>query len=93
MDFPGFDPDKEYMVVDPPSGSRYGFPKVFDFKPSGDPITYDAELEEWFLGNGYPQREIDAGMIKYCRYWTQPRVQPAPVAQPSPTNVVEFPKK
>jgi hypothetical protein len=56
---------KEVMMIDPPSGWKYGFPK---------PLTEDAEGRnlEWLVEQGYPQKEIDAcGKHFYCRYWKQ----------------------
>jgi len=51
------------LIVDPPSGWRYGFPKEM---PQGMTIE---EENQWFLENGYPQKLIDDGMLKYCRMW------------------------
>ena len=53
------------MMIDPPSGWKYGFPKslpkLFD--------TYEEKIE-WLVSEGYPQSEIDAcGDHFYCRYW------------------------
>lgn len=56
--------------IDPPSGWQFGFPKVFNFQASS-PEKHDEELVEWFLANGYPQKMIDQGMHRYCRYWTK----------------------
>ena len=53
------------MIIDPPEGWRYGFPKSFTKRP-------DQTEEEWFLENGYPQKLIDQGMLKYCRVWNEP---------------------
>ena len=61
---------KRILVVDPPSGWQYGFPKEFDFKGSILlPGAYEEALEKWFRDNGYPQKLIDQGMLKHCRYW------------------------
>lgn len=49
------------MLIDPPSGWRYGFPKPY-VNPDNKP------LEDWLLENGYPQFEIDLGMAKHCRF-------------------------
>lgn len=49
------------MIVDPPSGWMYGFPKRVE--------NYDSPNDEWFLANGYPQELIDQGMLQYCRFW------------------------
>jgi hypothetical protein len=53
------------LMVDPPCGWRYGFPK---------PMPAENRLFEsaipWLLENGYPQSEIDAcGDHFYVRYW------------------------
>lgn len=48
---------------DPPSGWRYGFPKIWD--PIQQPKFF-----EWLISEGYPQREIDRlGDHFYCRHW------------------------
>jgi hypothetical protein len=49
-------------MIDPPSGWKYGFPKV---------LPDDVEnVLEWLVSEGYPQFEIDAcGKHFYCRYW------------------------
>lgn len=52
------------LIIDPPSGWRYGFPKEFPRN-----ILSDGQLIKWLLANGYPQKLIDDGMFKYCRYW------------------------
>ena len=49
------------LLIDPPSGWRYGFPKPYD-NPENIP------LEEWLLANGYPQNEIYNHGAKYCRF-------------------------
>ena len=58
---------KMVMMIDPPSGWKYGFPKVL-------PQKFDMweEQRDWLLSEGYPQREIDlCGDHFYCRYWEQ----------------------
>ncbi|MNK40186.1 hypothetical protein D3C87_588260 [compost metagenome] len=67
-------PDHIEMVttyVDPPSGWQFGFPKVYDFKPSGNKEAFEQEQTEWFVTNGYPLEMIKQGMLKYCRYWSK----------------------
>jgi len=51
-------------MIDPPSGWRYGFPKV---------LPDDVEnVLEWLVSEGYPQSEIDVcGRHFYCRYWEE----------------------
>ena len=54
------------LMIDPPSGWKYGFPK---------PIPEDRRKDSlvWLVEQGYPQEEIDAlGEYFYCRYWEQP---------------------
>lgn len=50
------------MYIDPPSGWKYGFPKV---------IPNDVEdINSWLVQNGYPQKEIDScGKHFYYRCW------------------------
>jgi hypothetical protein len=51
------------LMIDPPSGWMYGFPK---------PIPNDQldRVHAWLVENGYPQNEIDArGDHFYSRYW------------------------
>lgn len=56
------------LIIDPPGGWRYGFPKP---APTAiDTIYSDFELNKWLVDNGYPQAEIDKfhGRVPY-RYW------------------------
>ncbi len=49
--------------IDPPSGWRYGFPKVYDG-------SRDGEIYTWLVEQGYPQSEIDSlGTQFYWRSW------------------------
>lgn len=51
------------LYIDPPSGWKYGFPKIFD------PAT-DGQFQEWLIKNGYPQKEIDScGDYFFVRQW------------------------
>ncbi len=45
---------KTVTMIDPPSGWKYGFPKVL-------PQRFDTweEQRAWLVSEGYPQREID----------------------------------
>lgn len=53
------------LMIDPPSGWKYGFPK-----PLPDPKPED--VTSWLVENGYPRNEIDScGDYFYCRYWEQ----------------------
>lgn len=50
-------------IIDPASGWKYGFPKVYD-NPSKLSIT------DWLLENGYPQSELNKeGIAHYVRFW------------------------
>jgi len=40
-------------MIDPPSGWKYGFPKVI-------PKEHQNRTLEWLVENGYPQEEIDS---------------------------------
>lgn len=60
------------LVVDPPEGWKYGFPKPFTFKPSSPNLpgeAYEKEFAQWFIDEGYPKRLVDQGMLAHCRYW------------------------
>jgi len=49
--------------IDPPSGWRYGFPKIHDGSKDGDILA-------WLVEQGYPQSEIDSlGEQFYWRSW------------------------
>lgn len=49
---------------DPPSGWKYGFPRVVDAK-----IMEDVELlTEWLIECGYPEEDIELA-LEYSRYW------------------------
>ena len=41
--------------VDPPSGHRYGFPRLYDPASDGD-------MTEWMIANGYPERLARQGL-------------------------------
>jgi hypothetical protein len=47
--------------VDPPSGWRYGFPKIWNG---------EGNMTEWLLSEGYSQQEIDScGDYFFVRQW------------------------
>ncbi len=49
------------ITYDPPSGWKYGFPKPY--------LPLDGEsLEQTLLRDSYPQKEIDWGGAKHCRF-------------------------
>jgi len=47
--------------VDPPSGWKFGFPKIL---PEG------ADYEQLLRDSGYPERDIELALT-YSRYWTE----------------------
>jgi hypothetical protein len=47
---------KTVMFIDPPTGWMYGFPKP---APENIRDMTQAQLHEWFVANGYPQKELD----------------------------------
>ena len=47
--------DADELVVDPSSGWRYGFPKVWD-------KTTHPDLTRWLIENGYPEKEANRGL-------------------------------
>ncbi len=53
------------LIIDPPSGWQYGFPKRFDIlSDDGEPFRI------WLLNNGYPEHMVELAM-KYSRYWEE----------------------
>ena len=56
---PDLDPDR--LMIDPPSGWRYGFPKRI-------PREHQHRATEWMIEQGYP-RHLTEGSHFYVRYW------------------------
>jgi hypothetical protein len=52
------------LIIDPPSGWQYGFPKPV---PEGV-MKSDSLLRLWLMDQGYPVDDIDLAM-KHSRYW------------------------
>jgi hypothetical protein len=51
------------LIIDPPGGWKYGFPKPIPEDKRKDSLT-------WLVEQGYPQEIIDElGEYFYCRYW------------------------
>lgn len=48
--------------VDPPSGWRWGFPKLWDPQISPD-------IAQWFVEQGLPKTELEFA-LRYSRYWS-----------------------
>lgn len=56
------------LMIDPPSGWKYGFPKQIpaEHRKTGESVI------PWLVANGYPQREVDSlGKHFYVRYWEE----------------------
>lgn len=54
------------LIIDPPSGWKYGFPK-----PIPEDRRYDSLT--WLVEQGYPEKLIEElGEHFYCRYWEEP---------------------
>ncbi len=51
-------------MIDPPSGWRYGFPRVLP-----DDVT---DLRAWYIKCGYPEKDVDFAM-EYSRSWFEDR--------------------
>ena len=54
------------LIIDPPEGWRYGFPKPIheEFHTLGN----DFDLARWLISEGYPEKDIELA-LKYSRYW------------------------
>ena len=51
--------------IDPPSGWKYGFPKVI-------PENQKSRVHQWLIEQGYPKEELDKmGEHFYCKWWEQ----------------------
>lgn len=55
--------NESILIIDPPEGWKYGFPRPFTKKQN-------QTVDEWLEEVGYPTVLIKQGMSKYCRYWT-----------------------
>jgi hypothetical protein len=47
------------MWVDPPSGWRYGFPKIW---------TRQVPIQQWLIDNGYPEQDVEWAS-EHMRWW------------------------
>ena len=54
------------LMVDPPEGWRYGFPKPVheEFHTLGE----DFDLKKWFISEGYPKERVRLA-LQYSRYF------------------------
>jgi hypothetical protein len=56
------------IMVDPPSGWHYGFPKPYYKSSIGD----SEELNAWLVSEGYPEEEIKRYGPRFpVRYWME----------------------
>ena len=53
---------KEVTYVDPPSGWRFGFPRILP-----DSVV---DMRKWLIDNGYPEKDVDFAM-QYMRFWKE----------------------
>lgn len=49
------------VIVDPPSGWRYGFPLAWDKDKHPD-------FRQWLIESGYPEADVDFA-VEYSRFW------------------------
>ena len=68
---------KKLLMVDPPNGWKYGFPKplpphaTIHYGGHDYGVSKNFNVIEWILENGYSQEEIDiCGNSFYCKYFT-----------------------
>jgi len=53
------------MIIDPPEGWRYGFPKPI---PGDMVIASEEVFSEWLVENGYPSERLFEA-LRYSRYY------------------------
>lgn len=51
------------LMIDPPEGWRYGFPKVI-------PPEHQHRTLEWLVEQGYPKELLERTMMR-IRYWNE----------------------
>jgi len=56
---------KKKKYIDPPSGWKYGFPKVLP-----EEVVTPEDFKKWFLKSGYPEKDLDMAM-KYSSSWEE----------------------
>jgi hypothetical protein len=58
------------LMVDPPSGWKYGFPKPVPEEYYS--LENDFNMNQWLVSEGYPQTEIDVcGDYFFIRLWEE----------------------
>ena len=48
-------------MIDPPTGWRYGFPRVYD-------DARDGPIDQFLLDHGYPAKDVEFA-LQYMRSW------------------------
>lgn len=56
---------EENQFIDPPSGWKFGFPRILPKE-----VKTEAQLKKWLLEVGYPEKDIELA-LKYSRYWNE----------------------
>lgn len=59
---------KTILLIDPPSGWKYGFPKPYD-NPTNIPVA------QWLIENGYPKSELNKDGNPYWVRYLQTSVE------------------
>lgn len=52
------------LMIDPPSGWMYGFPK----RMPGYIVGNDAKFSAWLVDHDYPEKDLPLA-LKHSRYW------------------------
>jgi hypothetical protein len=71
------------LMIDPPNGWKYGFPK---------PLTLNGEqtVIEWLVENGYPKQLIESfGNQFVCRHWEEELEPPIKTEDLGPADPYE----
>jgi hypothetical protein len=55
------------VVINPPNGEQYGFPKVVTMEEFHNNILN--QIQFWIVENGYPQDQIDAMGTNFYVGW------------------------
>lgn len=55
------------MMIDPPSGWKYGFPIPYNFEKDGD-------MGEFLARKGYPRDDIDFA-LRHIRCWKETEIE------------------
>jgi hypothetical protein len=58
-----FSKKKLVTFIDPPSGWKYGFPKVI-------PSPFPKNFKAWLIKNGYPKKDVELALL-LSRYWEE----------------------